>query len=61
MTIFNRWGRKVFETEDAMMFWDGKVNGGSDAETGVYFYEVVYTDICSDEQKVQTGTVYIAR
>ncbi|MBK7288211.1 MAG: gliding motility-associated C-terminal domain-containing protein [Flavobacteriales bacterium] len=39
MTIFDRWGHVVFETEDINTPWDGKVNGGTDATTGVYVYK----------------------
>lgn len=38
MTIFDRWGHVVYETESMDKPWDGKVNGGADAETGVYVY-----------------------
>lgn len=39
MTIFDRWGHVVFKTEDINTPWDGKVNGGTDATTGVYVYK----------------------
>lgn len=39
MSIFNRWGNLVFQTEDPMINWDGtdQVTGGVLAE-GVYYY-----------------------
>lgn len=42
LTILNRWGNVVFQTEDLNEKWDGKING-DDASEGVYFfkYEVV--------------------
>lgn len=39
MVIFDRWGHVVFETDDINKPWDGKVNGGADAVTGVYVYK----------------------
>lgn len=39
MVIFDRWGHMVFETDDINTPWDGKVNGGTDATTGVYVYK----------------------
>lgn len=39
MTIFDRWGHVVFESNDIHTPWDGKVNGGPDATTGVYVYK----------------------
>jgi gliding motility-associated-like protein len=39
MTIFNRWGNIVFETEDPNINWDGRdMNNHSDCSDGVYFY-----------------------
>jgi gliding motility-associated-like protein len=39
MTIFDRWGHVVFHSEDLATPWDGTVNGGADAMTGVYVYK----------------------
>ena len=36
--IFNRWGKKMFESTDVSTGWDGKTEGGSDASDGVYYY-----------------------
>ncbi len=39
MTIFNRWGGIVYETEDPDINWDGRdMNTSSDCSDGVYFY-----------------------
>lgn len=39
MTIYNRWGRKVFETDAAHTCWSGEMQGdGAKASDGVYFY-----------------------
>lgn len=39
MTIFNRWGGMVYETEDPDINWDGKdMNTNADCSDGVYFY-----------------------
>lgn len=61
MIIYNRWGRKVFESENNGTFWDGTVNGGIDAADGVYFFEVRYRDVCTDEEKIETGHVNLIR
>lgn len=37
LTIFNRWGRKVFHSTDPSEGWDGK-EGNSNAAEGVYMY-----------------------
>ncbi len=54
--IFDRWGRKAFESTDATKNWDGK-----DASEGTYFYELRYTDVCSTQEKLVTGTVSLLR
>jgi gliding motility-associated-like protein len=37
MTVFNRWGEKVWESNDFASGWDGKVNGNYVAE-GTYYW-----------------------
>jgi len=39
MTIFNRWGKVVYTTDDPMINWDGKnQNNNEDCADGVYYY-----------------------
>lgn len=39
LTIFNRWGEKVFDNTNPSILWNGKINGnGSDASDGTYYY-----------------------
>lgn len=38
MIIYNRWGRKVFETDKSSDCWNGLYNGKRDADEGTYFY-----------------------
>jgi gliding motility-associated-like protein len=38
-TIYNRWGEKVFESEDPNFGWDGTF-GGKAMDTGVFFYQL---------------------
>ncbi len=45
MTIWNRWGEQVFETNDPAEGWDGTLhNQGASAPIGVYLYIVTYID-----------------
>lgn len=43
MEIYNRWGRKLYET-DGFPEWDGTFNGNG-ASSGVYFWIWNYTDV----------------
>ena len=45
LTIWNRWGEKIFETDDPEASWNGrKFNTGRDAPSGVYVVLVKYND-----------------
>ncbi|MCX7729466.1 MAG: gliding motility-associated C-terminal domain-containing protein, partial [Bacteroidia bacterium] len=44
MEIYDRWGEKIFQSEDFNIGWDGTVKG-SVAQTGVYAYYIVLYDI----------------
>ncbi len=43
VTIFNRWGEKLFFSDDYTGKWDGKYNG-IDCEEGVYYYHLKIRD-----------------
>jgi len=41
--IFNRWGERVFESNDINNSWNGKVNNtGTECPSGTYFYIINY-------------------
>ncbi len=44
LTIFNRWGKKVFETNNSEEKWDGTINGNA-ASDGTYYYVFTYKTI----------------
>ncbi len=44
-TIFNRWGKKMYEWDDVNKGWNGKIDGtGADASPGVYYYNITGKD-----------------
>jgi len=59
MTIFNRWGQQIFETNDIVNGWDGLVNG-QDAPVDLYAYIITYTSIKGLDY-TQRGTVSLIR
>lgn len=42
-TIYNRWGEKIFDTDDQTKGWDG-THRGKPVDPGVFVYKVIYTD-----------------
>jgi gliding motility-associated-like protein len=61
ITIYNRWGAKVFETGDVEKYWNGKVNNdGADSPAGVYYYIAEYK-LRGLEDKTRTGTITLIR
>ena len=62
--IYNRWGTRVYKSENLESQWDGRING-QDATEGVYFWQIVYTEYDgkgggSTDKKVN-GTVSLYR
>lgn len=51
VVVYNRWGKKVFESEQYTKPWDGKVNGEPQS-AGTYFYLVRYKSNCSTKADV---------
>lgn len=76
ITIFNRWGEKVFEAEKGdgdyrcetrdngeriCKLWDGtNINSGNDAAAGTYYYVINYR-LRAGEEKSETGTITLIR
>ncbi|MBK8362286.1 MAG: gliding motility-associated C-terminal domain-containing protein [Bacteroidetes bacterium] len=36
--IFNRWGKKMYESNNPGFKWDGRTEGGTEASEGVYYW-----------------------
>ena len=54
MSIWSRWGEKVYETSDPLEGWNGrKENTGAELPNGVYVYLVTYKDPRNKEQKLK--------
>jgi gliding motility-associated-like protein len=57
LTIYNRWGNKVFESSDMNNKWDGTFNGER-VELGVYTYSLSAKGIKKNEV-FKSGTVTV--
>lgn len=64
ISIYNRYGKLVFQTEDPMINWDGKdQSSGNDLPVGTYFYTIEYSEIRLKglKAKAKTGFVELMR
>ena len=61
LTIFNRWGEKVFTADDKNAKWDGKhIGTGAACPAGVYFVVINYR-LRGEADKVYKGTLTLIR
>jgi len=58
MLIYNRWGRKVYQSDNPEVGWDGKI-GNSKAEPGVYFYQIEAEGYNKGENIQLEGAVHL--
>lgn len=61
--VFNRWGQKLYESNDPYAGWDGTYNGNI-CPVGVYYFVAEYllgSQILSVEQRVKRGAVTVLR
>lgn len=61
VTILNRWGNVVFESDDINFLWNGTIdNNGSECNDGVYFYKMKFSNLL-DEEHEEHGFVHLSR
>jgi gliding motility-associated-like protein len=61
LTVFNRWGEVIFQSNDIFDQWDGfSKRTNQKAPTGVYAYRILYTDL-SGLTKDIVGSVHLIR
>lgn len=60
LTVYNRWGQRLFETEAMDGKWDGTYNG-EPCELGTYFYILKYNCENFSEPKMMKGDVTLIR
>ncbi|MCL4857661.1 MAG: gliding motility-associated C-terminal domain-containing protein, partial [Flavobacteriales bacterium] len=59
ITVFNRWGQKVFNTNQLNDGWDGRTNSGTEVPEGTYYFVIEVTTTTSTETK--TGYLTLIR
>lgn len=60
MTIYNRWGEIIFETNNHLVGWDGTYHGEFVKE-GAYNWKIEFKTSINDERKIALGHVTILR
>ena len=63
LKVYDRWGNKVYESNEGLESWDGKFNGRY-VEQGVYTFVFNYTALDEDEnefEEVIAGDVTVIR
>jgi gliding motility-associated-like protein len=63
LTVYNRWGERVFQSAKVSEGWDGTFEG-KQAQPGVYLYQIVYklrNEEGTIRLKTKEGTVQLIR
>ncbi len=60
VSVYNRWGKKVFEGSGYNATWDGRFDGKNVPE-GLYVYVVEYTGFVKGQNFTKRGTVSVIR
>jgi gliding motility-associated-like protein len=60
LSIFNRWGEEIFQSDDITQGWDGKKNG-KECPGGVYVYKIVFSVDGIPGNQERVGTVMLVR
>ena len=59
LTIYNRWGEKMFETSSTDDCWDGTYRGKK-VNSGTYVYKLRY-NLFNEEEKTESGNITVVR
>ncbi len=60
LTIYNRWGETLFESNDTKVGWDGTYNGEL-CKTGIYTWAIRFKSSGSDKKITKTGHVQLLK
>jgi gliding motility-associated-like protein len=61
LTIYNRWGEVVFESNDPTIGWDGTSKNGAYVQSGTYTWRIKFKLRNVDEHIIETGHVNMFR
>lgn len=55
MTIYDRWGNLIYDSQRLRCFWDGRTDSGEPCCTGVYFCVIAATGVDGKKYKEKTA------
>lgn len=63
LTIYNRWGEVLFESNNAEVGWNGSYGSGNEGEVrdGTYLWKIQFKETGKDKRVVEVGHVNILR
>lgn len=61
LSIYDRWGRLVFETKDMDKGWDGSGKGGGKARSGVYVWHLEYRPLYTADKLDKYGYITLLK
>ena len=59
--VYNRWGNLVFETDNYLKGWDGKLMTGEKAQDGIYTWKIKFRGLLDEYGKYEVGHVTLIR
>src|SRR5690554_1221653 len=62
MVIFNRWGERIFETNEVHFGWNGRdIRTGQEAIPGTYIWKIEFRESTTDKRHIENGHVNLLR
>ena len=61
LSIFNRYGRKVYSQEQYTNGWYGQADNDNDLPDGTYYYSIIFSNPIPEYGSNRTGWIYINR
>jgi len=58
--VYNRWGEKIFESNDYSVGWDGTY-GSQIVKAGMYSWKITFNELKNENVVIKTGTVVLIR
>src|SRR5690554_4708539 len=60
--IFNRWGERIFETNEPNLGWDGRdLRTGQEVLTGTYIWKIEFKETMSTKRHIEHGHVNLLK